>query len=81
MILTSEIFPTRIRGAGNGFAWSIAWLFGFVLWPFVAVGLQQYTGPFAAAFLLIPVAMVFMALGVWWFTPDYAGQELDQISL
>jgi MFS family permease len=80
MVLTAEIFPTRVRGAGNGFAWSVAWLFGFVLWPFVAVGLQQYTGSFAAAFLLIPVAMVFMAIGVWWFTPDYAGQELDQIS-
>ena len=80
MVLTAEIFPTRVRGAGNGFAWSVAWLFGFVLWPFVAVGLQQHTGSFAAAFLLIPVAMAFMAVGVWWFTPDYAGQELDQIS-
>jgi len=81
MILTAEIYPTRIRGAGNGFSWSIAWLFGFVLWPFLAVGLQQYTGSFAAAFLLIPAAMACMALGVWWFTPDHAGRELDQISL
>ncbi|WP_428485107.1 MFS transporter [Rhodopila sp.] len=81
MILTAEIYPTRIRGAGNGFSWSIAWLFGFVLWPFLAVGLQQRTGSFAAAFLLIPAAMACMALGVWWFTPEHAGRDLDQIAL
>ena len=81
MVLTAEIYPTRIRGAGNGFSWSIAWLFGFVLWPFLAVGLQQYTGSVAAAFLLIPEAMAGMALGVWWFTPEHAGQELDEIAL
>lgn len=79
MILTAEVYPTRIRGVGNGFSWSVAWLFGFVLWPFLAVGLQQYTGSFAAAFLLIPAAMACMALGVWWFTPDHAGLDLDQI--
>jgi non-ribosomal peptide synthetase component F len=80
MILTAEVYPTRIHGVGNGFSWSIAWLFGFVLWPFLAVGLQQHTGSFAAAFLLIPAAMACMALGVWWFTPDHAGQDLDQIA-
>src|SRR4051812_48221127 len=80
MILTAEVYPTRIRGVGNGFSWSIAWLFGFVLWPFLAVGLQQYTGSFAAAFRLIPAAMACMALGVWLFTLDYAGQDLDQIA-
>ena len=26
MILTAEVYPTRIRGVGNGFSWSIAWL-------------------------------------------------------
>ena len=24
MILTAEIYPTRIRGAGNGFTWAVA---------------------------------------------------------
>ncbi len=80
MVLTAEVFPTRIRGVGNGFAWSVAWIFGFVLWPFLAVGLQQRTGSFAAAFLLIPAAMLCMAIGVWWFTPEHAGRDLDQIA-
>jgi len=79
MVLTAELYPTRIRGVGNGFSWSIAWLVGFVLWPFVAVALQQRTGSFAAAFLLIPAAMAFMAAGIWLFTPDHAGKELDAI--
>ncbi|MGA9865745.1 MAG: MFS transporter [Acetobacteraceae bacterium] len=81
MTLTAEIFPTRIRGVGNGFAWSVAWLIGFVLWPFVAVALQQRTGSFADAFLLIPVVMVLMAVGVWLFVPDHAGKDLDAIGV
>lgn len=69
-----------IRGVGNGFSWSIAWLFGFVPWPFLAVGLQQHTGSFAAAFLLIPGVMAWMAIGVWRFIPEHAGRELDEIA-
>jgi MFS family permease len=80
MVLTAEVYPTRIRGVGNGFSWSVAWLVGFVLWPFVAVALQQRTGSFAAAFLLIPAAMAFMAAGIWLFTPDHAGKDLDAIA-
>lgn len=66
---------------GNGFAWSVAWLVSFVLWPFVAVALQQRTGSFADAFLLIPVVMVLMGVGVWLFVPDYAGKDLDAIGV
>ncbi len=80
MVITAEVYPTRIRGVGNGFTWAVAWLIGFVLWPFVAVGLQQHTGSFAAAFLLIPVIMVLMGLGVWFFCPDHARKELDAIA-
>ncbi|MBN8874377.1 MAG: MFS transporter [Rhodospirillales bacterium] len=80
MTLTAEIYPTRIRGVGNGFTWSVAWLFGFVLWPFVTVALKQHTGSFAAAFLVVPAAMALMALGIWLFSPEHAGAELDAIS-
>ncbi|MCX7378035.1 MAG: MFS transporter [Alphaproteobacteria bacterium] len=79
-ILTSEIFPTRIRGAGNGVVWAIGYFVGFVLWPFVTVALQQSTGSFAVAFLCIPVFMVLMALGVWLMVPEHAGKELNTIS-
>ena len=81
MIVTAELYPTRIRGAGNGFTWSIAWLVGFVLWPFVTIGIKEHTGSFALAFMVVPVAMGLMALGIWLFTPDNAGVELDEIAI
>jgi MFS family permease len=81
MILTAEIYPTRIRGVGNGFSWAVAWLVGFVLWPFVTIGIQQTTGSFAKAFLIVPVAMVLMGLGIWLFTPEHRGKELDAIAV
>jgi hypothetical protein len=86
-ILTAEIYPTRIRptrirGAGNGFTWAIAWLVGFVLWPFVTVWLTtERTGSFAASFLIVPAAMAFMGAGIWRFTPDHAGKDLDSIAI
>ncbi|HUB16333.1 MAG TPA: MFS transporter [Acetobacteraceae bacterium] len=80
-ILTAEIYPTRIRGAGNGFTWAVAWLIGFVLWPFVTVWLTERTGSFAASFLIVPVAMVLMALGIKFFTPEHAGKDLDAIAI
>ena len=81
MILTAELYPTRIRGVGNGFSWAVAWLVGFVLWPFVTIGIQQSTGSFAKAFLIVPVAMLLMGVGIWLFTPEHRGKELDAIAV
>ena len=58
---TAEMYPTRIRGVGNGFSWAVAFLVGAVLWPFVSVWLREATGSFVAAFLLIPVILLIMA--------------------
>jgi MFS family permease len=80
-VLTAEIFPTRVRGVANGVVWAIAYFVGFVLWPFATVALQQSTGSFKLAFLCIPVFMVLMALGVWFWVPEHAGKELNEISV
>jgi MFS family permease len=80
-ILTAEIYPTRIRGVGNGVTWATAWLVGFVLWPFVTVWLTERTGSFSASFLIVPVAMLLMGVGIWLFTPDHAGKDLDSIAV
>jgi hypothetical protein len=66
---------------GNGFSWAVAWLVGFVLWPFVTIGIQQSTGSFAKAFLIVPVAMLLMGVGIWLFTPEHRGKELDAIAI
>ena len=79
--LTSEIFPTRIRGVANGVVWFIGYFVGFVLWPFATVALHQATGSFALAFLTIPVFMAAMAVGVWFIVPEHAGKELDAIAV
>ena len=79
--LTAEIFPTRIRGAANGVVWAIAYFVGFVLFPFITIGLQQRTGSFAMSFLCIPVLMAFMAVGVWLWVPEHAGKELNEIAV
>jgi len=78
---TAEMYPTRIRGVGNGFSWSVAFLIGAVLWPFVSVYLREATGSFIAAFLLIPVILVAMAAIIWFYSPENARKELDQIAV
>jgi MFS family permease len=78
---TAEIYPTRIRGVGNGFSWSMAFLIGAVLWPFVSVWLRQVTGSFVAAFLLIPVILVIMAAIIWFYSPENARKDLDHIAV
>ena len=78
---TAEMYPTRIRGSGNGFSWSVAFLIGAVLWPFVSVYLREATGSFVAAFLLIPVILVGMAAIIWFYSPENARKDLDQIAV
>jgi len=78
---TAEMYPTRIRGVGNGFSWTIGMFCGYVLWPFVSVYLRQTTGSFQAAFLLIPVIMVIQTVIIWFCSPEYAGKELDEIAV
>ena len=78
---TAEMYPTRIRGVGNGFSWAMAVFVGFVLWPFVSVYLRETTGSFAAAFLLIPVILLILTLVVWIYSPEHARKELDAISV
>jgi len=80
-VYTAEMFPTRVRGVGNGFAWVVGFFIGYVLWPFVAVWLREETGSFAAAFLLIPVIMLLQGAVVWFCSPEHARKELDAIAV
>ena len=77
---TAEMYPTRIRGVGNGFSWTVGMFCGYVLWPFVSVWLRQATGSFQAAFLLIPVVMLLQAFVIWTYSPEHAGKDLDHIA-
>lgn len=77
---TAEMFPTRIRGVGNRFSWTIGMFRGYVPWPFVSVYPRETTGLFQAAFLLIPAIMIIQALIVWFHGPKHAegaGRDLS----
>lgn len=76
---TTEMYPTRIRGIGNGFSWALAFFIGYVLWPFATVWMRESTGSWIAAFLMIPVFMLVQAAVVWFFSPENAGKDLDGI--
>ena len=78
--LTAEVFPTRMRGTANGVVWAVAYLVGFVLFPFFTVYLQQRTGSFDQAFLCIPILMLAMAVGVFFWVPEHSGKELNEIA-
>jgi len=43
--------------------------------------LRQATGSFQAAFLLIPVVMVIQMTIIWFYSPEHAGKDLDQIAV
>jgi hypothetical protein len=68
-------------GVGNGFSGAVAWLVGFALWPFVTIGIQQTTGSFARAFLIVQVAMLLMGIGIWLFTREHKDKELGAIAV
>ena len=59
----------------------MAFLVGAVLWPFVSVYLRETTGSFVAAFLLIPVILIVMAAIIWFYSPEHARKDLDQIAV
>ena len=78
---TIRNLSTRTRRVGNGFSWSVAFFIGVVLWPFVSVWLRTVTGSFVAAFLLIPVLLVVMAAVIWFYSPENARKELNEIAV
>jgi hypothetical protein len=45
------------------------------VWPFVSVYLRQTTGSFQAAI------MVIQTLIIWFYGPENAGMELDEIGM
>jgi MFS family permease len=78
---TTEMYPTRIRGIGNGFSWALAFLIGYVLWPFVTVWMRESTGSWNIAFLMIPAFMLVQGAVIWFFSPENAGKDLDGIHI
>lgn len=77
---TAELFPTRIRGVGQGFAWALAGLFTRGV-PYAALWIRDQTGSFQAAFLIIPGLLAIQIIGLWIGKEEHAGQSLDAIAV
>jgi hypothetical protein len=43
--------------------------------------LREATGSFVAAFLLIPVILLIMAAIIWFYSPEHARKDLDEIAV
>ncbi|HWR44997.1 MFS transporter [Sporomusa sp.] len=76
---TPELYPTRIRAFGSGWAAAVG-RFGGILAPTV-VG-YMITGPqgFAQVFTMFTGVMLVVAIAVWLFGEETKGKALDEIS-
>ncbi|HXT94261.1 MAG TPA: MFS transporter, partial [Trebonia sp.] len=75
---TAELFPTRMRGTGSGFSWTVAGLVGFGA-PYAAVWLRDLSGSFALPFILVAPILVLQIIGLGLFKVEYARRTLDSI--
>lgn len=75
---SAELFPTRARGAGSGFTWTVGGLVGFGA-PYAAVLLRDGSGSFALPFILVAPILLLQILGLWLFKVEYARRTLDSI--
>jgi len=75
---SAELFPTRMRGTGSGFTWTVAGLVGFGA-PYAAVWLRDMSGSFALPFMLVAPILVLQIIGLWLFKVEYARRTLDSI--
>lgn len=76
---TPELYPTRIRAFGSGWAAAVG-RFGGILAPSI-VG-YMITGPegFAQVFTMFTGVMMVVAVAVWLFGEETKGKALDEIS-
>jgi MFS family permease len=75
---TAELFPTRMRGTGSGFAWTIGGL-GAAGVPYVAVWLSDISGSFALPFIIVAPILLLQTVVLWLFKVEYARRTLDSI--
>jgi putative MFS transporter len=78
MAYTAELFPTRVRGTGQGFAWTVG---GFAIFslPYIVVWLRDIGGSFRLPFELVPAVLVIQLVGIFLLKIDYARRPLDAI--
>ncbi len=78
-IVTSELFPTRIRGRAAGFVTMFGWSTGFFISQSLPRLLETFGG--AGVFGLYGVATAIAVLFIWVAVPETKGRTLEEIEM
>ncbi len=76
---TPELYPTRIRAMGSGWAAAIGRV-GGILAPLIVGSMLSQQGYFQQVFLMFTVVMLGISMVVWLAGEETKGRSLDQIS-
>ncbi|PWE00606.1 sugar porter family MFS transporter [Marinilabilia rubra] len=76
-VVTSEIYPNRIRGMAMSFSTALTWLFSFVSVQFFPLIINEFGGAFAFGFF--GFFSLFAFFFIWKYIPETKGKSLEQI--
>lgn len=78
--ITSEIFPTAIRGTANGLVNNLIGRTGMVLAPMIVGGLSTQLGSVGAAVAMMSLLPLAALPVILWLVGETSGQELERIA-
>jgi sugar porter (SP) family MFS transporter len=76
-VVTSEIYPTRIRGVAMSFSTAVSWVFTLVVVQFFPWMLSNFGGP--VSFGIFAFFSLAALLFIIFFIPETKGKSLEQI--
>jgi len=76
-VVTSEMFPNRVRGLALSFSTAVSWLFTFLTVQFSPYILNQFGGAVLFGFFGIFSFLAFLFVRIW--IPETKGKTLEQI--
>lgn len=76
-VVTSEIFPNRVRGMALSFSTAVSWMFTFLTVQFSPIILNQFGGAALFGFFGLFSLLAFIFVKIW--IPETKGKSLEQI--
>jgi len=76
-VVTSEIYPTRIRGVAMSFSTAVSWVFTLIVVQFFPWMLSNFGGP--VSFGIFAFFSLAALLFIIFFIPETKGKSLEQI--
>lgn len=76
-VVTSEIFPNRVRGMALSFSTAVSWMFTFLTVQFSPIILNQFGGAALFGFFGLFSLLAFVFVKIW--IPETKGKSLEQI--